>query len=65
MATALLGLNLGQSQYNVVVTNPGPATTSNDLEINIDLTKITSKEGALLLIQSIEDAMISNTWPPA
>ncbi len=63
MATVLLGLNLGQSQYSTVVTSPGPAVTTSDLEVNIDLTKITSKEAALLLISSIEDYMISSGWP--
>ena len=63
MATVLYGINKGQNEYQVTVTNPGPAVTTNDFEINIDLTKF-SNSGDVNAVLDILTNYIIKTWHP-
>lgn len=65
MATILRGLNVGQTtQYNVVLTSPGPAVTANDIELNVDLTKVKSKLDILLALEAFAQSIESNDGLP-
>jgi hypothetical protein len=65
MATVLRGINVDKTtQYGVVYTNPGPAVVANDIELNVDLTKVTSKQQILLALEAFEDAINSNDGLP-
>lgn len=50
MAHAFYGVNLGQTEEQVV---EGASTNSTDIELNVDLSKITKKSDVLLLAEKI------------
>lgn len=63
MATALYGINLGQKQSDMVTTKPGPATTANQLEINVDLTKFTNTGDLRTYLELMTDQIVAK-WHP-
>jgi hypothetical protein len=63
MATVLYGLNLGQNEYQVTLTNPSTAVFANDFEIKIDLAKITNSADVQAIISILENYIIKN-WHP-
>ena len=74
MATWLWGANPGFQLDQVVETNPGPATTANNVELNVDLsaaivhdngaTRIISREEVLIILNLFSQKIIRDTWPP-
>lgn len=63
MATVLYGINRGQIESQVLVTNPGPGVTSRDFEIQIDLTKFTTSADVAAVLDIFENYIIK-TWHP-
>ena len=64
MATVLYGINLGQKQSSMLTTNPGPATTSRQLEINVDLTKFTNTADLQTYLDLMVDQIVAK-WKPS
>ncbi len=63
MATVLYGINLGQIQSQMVTTNPGPGTVSNQLEIQVDLTKFTNTGDLRTYLELMTDQIVAK-WHP-
>jgi len=63
MATVMYGLNLGQNEYQVTLTNPGAGVVANDFEIQIDLTKFKTSGDVQAAISILENYIIKN-WHP-
>ena len=63
MATVLYGINLGQRQSSMVTTNPGPGTTANQLEIQVDLTQFTNANDLYSYLNLMRDQIIAK-WHP-
>jgi hypothetical protein len=64
MATVLYGINLGDKQSAMLTTNPGPATTSRQLEINVDLTKFTNTGDLRSYLELMTDQIVAK-WKPS
>jgi len=76
MATRLFGMNIGQSLENVTEAI-GPATTTNNIEINVDLsavivtdpvagtTRTVSRTEVLLVLNILTQYIERKNWPPA
>jgi len=60
MASNYYGLNKGQNQTQVVV---GTSTGSTDVELRVDMAKISSREDALVVLENIRNAFIQATFP--
>lgn len=63
MATVLYGIDLGDKQSDMVTTKPGPATTANQMEINIDLTKFLNSADVRTYLELMTDQIIAK-WHP-
>lgn len=63
MATVLYGINIGQRMSDMVTTNPGPGTTANQLEIQVDLTKFTNTADLRTYLETMTDQIIAK-WHP-
>lgn len=61
MAHAFYGLDAGQKIQDVVVAS---ATNSTDVEVNVDLTNVTSKQQLLLALDNIKSAIVNDNFPP-
>lgn len=74
MATRLWGANVGATLEQVVETAPGPATTANNIELNVDLastivtdsgvTRTVSKNEVLLILNLFHQKIVNDNWPP-
>lgn len=64
MATVLYGINLGQKQSSMLTTNPGPGTTSRQLEIQVDLTKFTNTGDLRSYLELMTDQIVA-LWKPS
>jgi hypothetical protein len=74
MATWLWGANVGTNLEGVIETNPGPATVSRNVELNVDLattivndngsTRVISREEVLLILNLFQQRIIRDNWPP-
>lgn len=64
MADRFYGIDRGeQGERNVTEGSSSTATT--DVEVRIDLAANMSKMEVLLAIDSIKDAILQDSWPPA
>lgn len=63
MATVLYGINLGQKMSDMLTTNPGPGTTSRQLEIQVDLTKFTNTGDLRTYLETMTEQIIAK-WHP-
>ncbi len=74
MATCLWGANVGATLEQVIETNPGPATTSKNVELNVDLattivtdsgvTRAVLKNEVLLILNLFHQKIVRDNWPP-
>lgn len=74
MATILFGANVGFDLDQVVETQPGPATTANNVELNVDLaativhdngtTRSIYREEVLLILNLFTQKIIRDNWLP-
>lgn len=74
MATILYGANVGFDLDQVVETQPGPAVTANNVELNVDLaasivhdsgaTRSIYREEVLLILNLFTQKIIRDNWLP-
>lgn len=60
MASNFYGVNLDQPLEKVVVAT---STNSTDIELRVDLTKITSKQQVFEAVESIQNALLRFAFP--
>jgi hypothetical protein len=60
MTVAYYALNYGQNQDSAVVAS---STNSKDLEIAVDLSKVPNREAALVLVENLENFILTQPWP--
>lgn len=63
MATRIYHVDKG-GNLRTVTQGVGSSTT-NGVELTIDLAKIATKEQALLAVQALEEYIVQNKWTPA
>jgi hypothetical protein len=74
MATILYGANVGYQLDQVTETQPGPATTAHNVELNVDLagtivndsgaTRTIYREEVLIILNLFTQKIIRDNWPP-
>jgi len=73
MATILYGANVGYTLDQVVETQPGPAVTANNVELNVNLANTVTDSGAsrgvyreevLIILNLFMQKIIRDNWPP-
>lgn len=64
MAERYYGIDRGE-QGAKNVTEDSSTTATTDVELRVDLAASMSKMEVLLAIDSIKEAIIQDTWPPA
>lgn len=63
MATRLYGISRGEKHYDVTEQVGSP--TTDDIELTVDLAKVTSREEALVLIDKVKAYILEeqDNWP--
>lgn len=64
MATRRYGLSRGETEFNVTEA-VGAATSADDVELTVDLTKSLTKAEVLDKIEEISNWIVKGNWPPA
>lgn len=74
MATILYGTNIGYDLDQVVETQPGPAVTANNVELNVNLaatvvndggaTRAIYREEVLIILNLFQQKIIRDNWLP-
>lgn len=74
MSTWLWGANVDANLEQVIETNPGPATVSRNVELNVDLattivtdsgtTRGVLKNEVLLILNLFMQKITRDNWPP-
>ncbi len=74
MATILYGANIGYDLDQVVETQPGPAVTANNVELNVNLaatvvndggaTRAIYREEVLIILNLFQQKIIRDNWLP-
>ena len=55
------GVNAGDSEFSAAVS---ASTTSKDVEIVVNQTKVTSKEQLILALDNLLNLIVKNGYPP-
>lgn len=63
MASRYYGIDIGAATEGAVTEDS--STTSKGVEVAVDLTKVTTREQALLAIEKLEAYITRSNWPPA
>ena len=61
MASDYFGINVGDNEYAAASSTSG--TTSKDVEIVADSTKVTSREDLLLAIEKLVNFILRSNFP--
>lgn len=62
MAARFYGINVGQSSWEV---SSAATTQTKDIEVQIDLDKVTAEVDVKKALDNILAAIMRGTWPPA
>lgn len=63
MASTYVGISLGKSDVTDVAV--GTSTTSKPIELVIDKTNTPTREQVILAIETLENYLLTSTWPAA
>jgi hypothetical protein len=62
MASQYYGLNRGKDEFEI---DESSSTTSDDMELRVDLTKNLDKVDVLLALDKFKNQILKDNWPPA
>lgn len=64
MATRRYGISRGETEFQIT-EGVGAATSSDNVEVTVDLAVSLSKEDVLLALDKIYAHIVKGNWPPA
>ncbi len=64
MAERFYGIDRGEQGVRNVTEGSG-STATTDVEVRVDLAANMSKQEVLLAIDTLKEAILQDTWPPA
>ena len=64
MAERFYGIDRGEQGVRNV-TEGAASTATTDVEVRVDLAANMSKQEVLLAIDTLKEAILQDTWPPA